>query len=238
MQRRALIVSVSAALATAVLFRLYLERLQDEVAGGPPTDVLVLTRDLAVGDTLDADALAARPLPQAYMESRHVPLSARGDVLGQRLSTSARAGEALLWTDLASMSSRTRQLSTLVPEGMRAVALSLGAGRFDELLRPGDRVDVLCTTGSERPSTELLLQNILVLAVGLDMGSASPSSARRSGMVTVGVRIDEAQRLSDAETRGSLRLALRNPDDIVRHATSAPPVGIGHDDRAAIAGAP
>lgn len=217
MQRRALIVSAAAALATAVLFRLYLARLQAEVAGGPATQILVLARDLPVGETLAADALTTRPVPQAHLESRHVPASARDEVLGQRLSTSGKAGEALLWTDLASMHARTRQLSTLVPEGLRAVAVSLGAGRFDALLRPGDRVDVLCTTESATATrTELLLQNVLVLAVGRDLGGAA--AGRRSGaagVVTLGVRLDQARQLADAEARGSLRLALRNPDDIL-----------------------
>ena len=71
----------------------------------------------------------------------------------------------------------------------------LGRRAFGNLMRPGDRVDVLLTkakTGSEaRVVTVPLLQNILVLAVGSSFGATvEEASPLRSDAVTLRVTID------------------------------------------------
>jgi pilus assembly protein CpaB len=199
-----------------------MHRFEQQVAGGPSTRVLVFTRDVPEAAALTRDMVGMRDVPQAYLESRHVRARDRDQVLGAELGVPARAGEALLWTDLASMRQRGRAVSALVPEGMRAVTLARAAVGMDELLTPGDRVDVLLAedgthSGGERDAT-LVAEHLLVLAVGAHVGATVSSrggaSSRRTGGVTVSVTPAQGLRLAAAERQGSLRLVLRNPDDL------------------------
>ncbi len=223
MKARAWVVSVVAALAGVALLRVYMHRYEQEVAGGPSTSVLVLTRDVGGAATLARDMLGTRELPQAYLESRHVRARDLDQVLGAALGVPARAGEALLWTDLATLRERARAVSELVPEGMRAVTLARAAAGMDELLAPGDRVDVLLSqerdVAAHALNATLVAENLLVLAIGGETataasGTRAATQSRRNGGVTVSVTPEQSLRLAAAERAGSLRLVLRNPDDL------------------------
>ena len=221
MSRTPLVVSLVAALVSAGLLRLYMHRFELERSGGPTTDVLVFTSDLDLGTTLDRSMLGTRPIPAAYLESRHVLASELDDVVGARLVTAGRAHEALAWTDLSSMHRGRRDLATLVPQGMRAMRIDPRGG-FDALLRPGDRVDVLGTSDAAE-STRTLLERLLVLAVGNDTGHGENGNARSQGGVTLAVTTEQAHRLAEAEQQSPLRLVLRNPDDLrIEHAATDP----------------
>ena len=115
MDKKLLMVSACAAIVGVALLRLYLHRMEAEVSGGPPTSVIVVTRDITIGTPLTRKMVSIRNLPEAYLESRHIPATDLPKVLGARLGVSARANETLLWTDLASMHIESRHLSSLVP---------------------------------------------------------------------------------------------------------------------------
>lgn len=218
MDRRAWIVSLLSAALGIALLRVYLHRFEQEATGGPKTRALVLTRDVAAGAVLERDALGEREFPRAYLESRHVRARALDHVVGGKLAVAGRAGEALLWTDLAGVRGAPRALSTLVPEGMRAVVLAPAQAGLDELLAPGDRVDVLLAAeraGGAAREAELVAENLLVLAVGGDLGGAEGrSGARRGRGVALAATVEQSRRLSMAERAGALRLVVRNPDDL------------------------
>jgi Flp pilus assembly protein CpaB len=192
--------------------------------------VLVLARDAPTGTSITRELVGVRALPQAYLESRHVLASEIDQVLDARLGVAVRANETLLWSDLASMRERERQLSNLVPEGMRAFTLAPRNGAFDALLAPGDRVDVLLARNpgaGERDDdgAQLVAQNLLVLAVGDDTGRAGGRRAARgdrAGQLTVSVTPADAARLAQVEQQGSLRVVLRNPEDLTLTETTPP----------------
>jgi pilus assembly protein CpaB len=224
-RKRILAFSALSALAGVALLRVYMHRFEIEASGGPRTHVLVFTRDAEAGERLDRETLGTRAVPEAYLESRHVAASALDDVVGTRLAVAGRAHEAVLWTDLASMRRPDRHLSSLVAEGMRAIRVDLRAGSFDELLRPGDRVDVLITRErgpAEGTSTLPWIENLLVLAVGGDTGTTDDARARRaSGRVTLSATLEQARLLTQGEREGELRLVLRNPEDALLTGTTA-----------------
>lgn len=103
--------------------------------------------------------------------------------------------------------------STLLGPTMRAVALPVGetsgAGGF---IAPGDRVDVYISRqadGDDLPYTDLMMQNVRVLAVGQDsnVGKDKPDVVKTA---TLEVTPIQAQRIALAQTIGVLSLSLRN----------------------------
>ena len=223
MKKPVLMVAGMAALAGLGLSHLYLKRLEAEVSGGPKVSVLVVSEDTPIGSVLTEDKLAVRDVPQAYVEERNVRASDAKKVIGVRVAGGLRANEAVLWSDLTKFSEHARVLSGLVQSGLRAVTVDARAADFDGLLRPGDRVDILFTTSSkdaEGGVTTTLLQNLLVLSVGTDLGKRDGANkddsvvAGRMGSVTLSATLEQAQLLTQAKERGKLGLTLRNPEDI------------------------
>lgn len=217
MKKLGLIVSAAAGVASLGLGQLYFSRLEAEVSGGPKVAVLVAGTDVPVGATLTEARLAVRDVPQAYVEGRQVKASELKKVVGARVTGGLRANETLLWTDLTKFSDRSRFLSGLVQQGSRAVAIDNRSADFQGLLRPGDRVDVLLSSGDKGAgSTVTLLQNLLVLSVGTNIArvdEAAEAVGRGAG-VTVSATLEQAQVLAQAEQRGRLMLVLRNSDDV------------------------
>lgn len=225
MKHSTVIAAVVAVVVGVALQVVYMRRFEAEVSGGVPLTVVVAASDLHAGDTLTTAMLSARKIPSAYVDLRHIRARDNDSLLGETLSTAVRAGESLLWSDLQMDPTRSADLAARVRPGMRAVTLHAGGDQgFAELLRPGDRVDVLLSSTTVDPmargggSTTTLLENVLVLAVGTDLGTRVTSGKnlqRGARHVTVSASPAGAQRLAQAQQHGRLTLTLRNPDDAV-----------------------
>jgi pilus assembly protein CpaB len=215
MNRRMVVAAVGSSVAGALCLHLYLARFEHEAVGGAPESVVVVTRDIALGEVVTQGALALRDLPQRYVEERHVAAADLERVLGARLTTELHGGSTLLWSDLDVMQ-EGRSLAGLVRAGMRAYALPEADVSFDGLLRPGDRVDVLWTA-AEGGEASVVLESALVLTVGANLGSDGEGEVRRAraGRVTLSVTSEQAAGLSRYQQRGRLKLLLRNPQDLV-----------------------
>jgi len=219
MAQKAIVTAGIAAAIGAGALHLYLARFEAEATGGAPQPVVMVARDLALGEVITEGALSLHDLPEQYVEERHIIGSDIARVIGTRATVAVPSGASLLWSDLDVMQAG-RTLSSLVRTGMRAFSLPDGAASFDGLLRPGDRVDVLFTVRDDDAAlaTRTLLQNVLVLTVGGDLGApaAETDKGRRENHgVTLSVTPAQAQELAYTEGRGRLRLSLRNPEDLV-----------------------
>jgi pilus assembly protein CpaB len=232
MNRKALWVSVGAVLIGLLLMVVYQRQFERETSGGPKIRILFAVSDIAAGEALQAAKLGFREIPEAYLEDRHIRQSDMNRVIGVQVAGQVRANQALLWTDLSTTSNGRRELSLLVRPGMRAVTVRAdGTSSFSGLIRAGDRVDVFATmsrTTQEGDRVTLpLLQNVLVLAAGRDLGG-EVQSAQQGGtqgnsggqarmdvsMVTLSVTLEEAALLVFAQDRGRLSMVMRNADDI------------------------
>jgi pilus assembly protein CpaB len=229
MNTKAILAAVGAAVLGIVMLGLYMQRFEDEASGGEPILVLTAVQDIPLGVALDDTMIVGRPLPAAYLEDRHITVADQERVMGVRVVSGIRAGESILWTDLATTTDTSRDLSSLVRSGMRAITIQADqSATFGGLVRPGDRVDVLMTL--TRPSagptisldedrvTIALLQNLLVLAAGQDTGAIQRSATARAPTqmndVTLSTTVEQAQLLAFSQQRGRLTLLLRHPDDI------------------------
>ena len=220
MNRTAILASVIVAALGFVLLGVYVRQFQREATGGDPIALLAMSQDVAAGVPLTEQMLIVRTLPESYVEERQVLASALPRVLGVRSSIDLEANQTLLWTDLSTSPRDRSSLSSRIPKGMRAMSISGAGGRFSaELMRPGDRVDVLLTKATPGSAAKVvtvpLLQNLLVLAVGDRFGAADvQSSPLRSDSVTLLLTIDQASLLAQARRDAILNLVLRNGNDL------------------------
>ncbi len=202
------------------LLWVYKQRYEAEMSGGPKIPVLVATGDIGLGERIRPEHLGVRGIPVSYLDERAVRAAAAEKVVGLRVRSRIKANESILWSDLSAAGRDSRDLAGMVQPGMRAVSVpATVASAFHGLLRPGDRVDLLLTT--ERPASKdrvtfSLLQNVLVLAVGDDLGATERAleGSESQTTVSVGVSAEQAQMLAFALDRGPLTLSLRNPEDI------------------------
>jgi len=235
--RRALFLALGCAIAAASLFVLYLKQYERESSGGDPVRVLVVLRALEPSAQITEEALGVKEVPQAYVEDRAVREADKNRVLGLRVGGLVQAQQTLMWTDLSVTSEERRDLSTLVQPGRRAVTVRFNNGSMAALVRPGDSVDVIAVGEGrgESRSAKVLLQNVLVLAVGsstsADVRADAPRSELREGDLTLSVTLAEAQQLAVARERGELSVAVRNVDD-AQTAERVPELGGGDAPRA------
>jgi pilus assembly protein CpaB len=228
MHRKPLFIAfVVTGLATALLL-LFVRRFESERAGGDLVSLVVMKRALERGHTIDADDLAVREVPLAYVEGRAVRAAERQRVLGLRLGLALETEQTLLWTDLEIASPERRELSSLVTPGHRAVYVrAMREDQGSALIRPGDYVDVIATLGDQAKSGNdtktavVLLQKVLVLANGLFMSPTAMDAEKdektrtplREQGLTLSLNIEEAELVSLASAFGQLSVALRGQDD-------------------------
>ena len=107
-------------------------------------------------------------------------------------------------------------IASLLPDGMRATAIRIndvsGVAGF---IQPNDSVDVLITRtagGRDEQITDILLQNVRVLAIGQD---PKPNQGQAQLAKTATVLVDQvgAQKLALGQQIGSLSLVLRKPGE-------------------------
>lgn len=222
MNQRALVIALLVSMLGGALLYVYLRRFEREASGGEPVAVLVARTPIEVGQPISEDMLSPRMIPRAYLEDRAVLEAEKAKILGLRVGHTVQAQQTLLWTDLAIAMDERRNLSSLVQPGMRAVTIRAD---FDDksfaLIRPGDRIDVIATMPQpDKPdarSAVVLLQNVLVLAVGTDFEADGAGTKDDSGgamILSLSLNVQEAQLASLAQEKGKLSVALRNPNDV------------------------
>jgi pilus assembly protein CpaB len=171
--------------------------------------------------------------PEKYFEQKELPVSIapkKGlkefkDVKDQRLSQGLSEGEYVLEDKL--VNPEQVGLIAKLPPGMHAIALKVNAESLaGGFVLPGYRVDVVSTTrgGGNESMSEIILQNMLVLAVDMIANRDNQTTSMLGSTVTLAATPEEATRLSLAGALGELRLTLRTPEDnkIVRLAGSRP----------------
>ncbi len=186
-----------------------------QAAESPTVQVVVAARDMNFGEMVtDQDVRVidwpASTLPEGFA-------SAPADVVGRGLITPIRLNEPFLSSKIASAEAGAG-VPLGIEEGMRAMAVRvndvIGVAGF---IMPHQRVDVLVTLdqGAQvtEPITQVVLQDIQVLTVGQITAVNDENQAVQVPVVTLIVSPDDAERLTLAEEKGQIRLALRNTLD-------------------------
>lgn len=129
-----------------------------------------------------------------------------------------RANEPILESRLAPASIKAGGVAAVVSTKKRAIAVKvdkvIGVSGF---IHQGNRVDVLVTipTGkTSEPVTKTVLENILVLTVGLELEKKGKEEKPSDvDVITLEVTPEEGEKLALAAAEGKLQLALRNFSD-------------------------
>lgn len=180
--------------------------LQDPDCQPPPppmVDIVVAAQNLEPG------ALQARDLTLKSVPENQLPKGAYRDakrLTGRFLCANVKEDEPVLQTHMGA------GLACVTPKNMRAMAVKVdevvGVAGF---IKPGDRVDVLVTIKQSAAQAKIVLQSILVLAIGSEFESRSnDQKPLKATVATLQVSPEEAQKLALASSQGSLRLALRS----------------------------
>lgn len=157
--------------------------------------LVAAAHDLPPGTLLDDAALTTVPvLPDAVPSGA---LTSADDVVGRRVAGPVRAGEAL--TDV-----RLLDAALLPPGAEVAVPVRLAEPAVAELLRPGDRVDVLSAGPEDGGSARTVASDVVVLAV-----PAVEALTADGALVVVATTSGGAARLAAAAVTGRLSVAVR-----------------------------
>ncbi|MEH6453817.1 MAG: Flp pilus assembly protein CpaB [Psychromonas sp.] len=105
-------------------------------------------------------------------------------------------------------------LASLLGKNKRAISIRVndvvGVSGF---LLPGNRVDVLNTySKGKRATTDVILSNIKIIAID-QRASNDENKPQLVRAVTLEVDLEQAEILMNARNKGSINLALRNPND-------------------------
>lgn len=158
-------------------------------------DVVVAARDLTGGTALAADHLTTRAVPPGAVPEGHVTADA---VLGEVLAGPVRAGEML--TDV-----RLVGESMLAGWGEELVAapVRIADAAAAELLRPGDRIDVLATSTDGSLASAVVASSVPVLTI-----THSTEVLADGTLVVVATTAEQAARLADAAVTSRITFTL------------------------------
>lgn len=169
--------------------------------GGDQVEACVATRDIAPGETVDAEAVEMR-----VWVADLLPVGAAtslDEVVGMRASSSILAGEVV-------STRRFGEGSALVdvPEGLTAVSVpAQDVQAVGGAIAPGSLVDVYATGGT---STDLIGERVLVLATSSQ--TASEEAGGPVAWVTLAVEPRAVQELVAAAQATELYFALPGAD--------------------------
>jgi pilus assembly protein CpaB len=133
------------------------------------------------------------------------------DLKGRRLRSTVDEGTVLTEDHL--LKKEVTGIDAMLEKGKRAMSIPISADRAVAFfVVPGSKVDVVCTRGGSGP--EILLQNVLVLAIDLSTLRAEDKVGAPGATATLQMDNDEqVLKLVAARDRGSLSLVMRPPND-------------------------
>jgi pilus assembly protein CpaB len=206
----------------------------------PTDEVLVLANDLPVGTVVNASHLRWQAWPTAALSQGMIVRTAKPnaieDISGSVARAPAIAGEPVN-RDKMIKGNNAGFLAAILPSGFRALAINIassGARSAGGFILPNDRVDILRTyrddeatraRNTEVYSTETILQNIRVLAIGQRIQEVNGEKVVTGETATLELEPRQAELIMLAQRSGELSLALRSLAD-----ANKPPEKVKDDD--------
>ena len=185
------------------------------------TRIVVATQPLEFGSPLTPENLRMQNFPAGSVPAGAFSTLEEAMQGGRVALRPIVPGEPVL-ADKVSGSGGRAVLSTLLPEGMRAVSIPVSAvSGVSGFVRPGDIVDILLTrqipgngATAQDQMVDIIMEGVQVLAIDQVATQVQGSENPQVGSTAV-VQVDQfgAQKLVLANRIGQLSLALRNVEN-------------------------
>lgn len=215
--------------------------------------VLMAKQDIPADSPINSDTLEVKLTPKQYVQPQAATSMER--IGGMIATVKISKGEQitlnkLQWPNKEETENETgpaprvtsRRLSDATPMGKRAITISVdNIASLLGMIKPGDYVDVIVTAAvplttpegkvEYRQTVMPLFQNVLVLAVGQDVGapigggqkqgsryarkedSAEKKENSSASLITLALSPQEANIVAFVQEQGKIRLVLRSPTD-------------------------
>jgi pilus assembly protein CpaB len=175
-------------------------------------DVLVPIEAIEAGQALEPVMFRKESRPQVGLSSRVVK---DFEEIKGHYSRSLIVAEQPLHRDYITNIRPTNALTVKIPEGYRAVTISVDAkSSVEGWARPGARVDVIWASRiRDQPAVTEIVQNAQVLSAERQTDTNTKSGGLVPSTVTLLVTAKDAAKIQLAQTTGSLSLNLRGDTD-------------------------
>ena len=247
MQKQRIILAIGVVLALVAVFmvkvyidqqrRVIHQQAQDTLAKiqANQTAVLVAKEDIPRGSVVDPEMLETAIFPNQYVVPQAVTSLDR--IAGMVTVADISKGEQVSISKLAQpkQAASGGNLAGATPVGKRAITIQVdNISSLGGMIKPGDYVDVIAMVPipvqtpdgkeSSQIATLSLFQNVLVIAVGQDIGvqvqqklvsryKKEEAQPELSPLITLALTAQEASLISFVQEQGKIRLVLRSPAD-------------------------
>jgi len=239
MEKKGVLVPVILAMFAASIYWWVLTSKERSLAKMQETaQVLIAKYDIPARTVIKEDLVEVVNMPRQYMQQDAQEIRTGSDIkMVSNLVTAVRIpkGNQITLSALVSLSPEAG-LSVKVPPGYRGCAMPMD-NELMRLIKPGDRVDLLVTfdavmaDGRKEKVTATLLQNVLVLGVGSNLGQGMSSIQAKSkdaqvsadqafsdkGVISLALNPDESQYLALSMQQGTINLIVRGLGDMELH---------------------
>lgn len=181
--------------------------------------VLIASGHITAATVLEAKHFTVETRPLSYIPPHAA--SSPEKVIGRQAKWDLVAGDPI--TDEKLLEPGEAAMTALpIPKGKRAVTVKVdevvGVGGF---IQPNSIVDVIGTWDVDgTPHSKVILQKLQVLAVAQEAEKPDASKAKITSSVTLAVTPAEAEKIILSTERGSIRLAMRSPEESTQVTTA------------------
>lgn len=239
MEKKGVLIPMVLSIGAAVLYLMALTSREKELSRSyEKATVIVAGVDIPERQVIKEDLVRTMQIPRKFMAQDAFEVKTPSDMkLIANLVTRVRIpkGNQITQSALVSLSP-TSGLSVKIPPGYRGAVIPVDTSLLN-LVKPGDRCDILVTFDAlmsdsrKEKVTATILQNVLVLGVGANLGQgmsakefgdkakdeAQAAAFAEKGILSVALNPNEAQYLSLAQKQGDVTVILRGLGDIEMH---------------------
>jgi len=239
MEKKGVLVPMILAMGAAVFYLMVLTSKERALSNAYETgQVLVARVDIPERTVIKEEMVEPMAVPRKFMEQDAFEVKTPSDIkMISNLVTRVRIpkGNQVTQSSLISLSPEAG-LSVKIPPGYRGAILGIEP-ELKALIKPGDRVDVLVTFDAvmadnrKEKVTATILQNVLVIAVGTNMGQGmnakqfklagdkeeKSAAFSEKAAVSLALNPNEAQYLALAMKQGDTTVVMRGLGDVEMH---------------------
>lgn len=239
MEKKGVLIPMLLAMGAAMFYMMVLSSKEKALSNSYEMgQVLVARVDIPERTVIKEDMVDTMQIPRKYMEQDAFEVKTPSDIkMIANLVTRVRIpkGNQLTQSALISLSPEAG-LSVKIPPGYRGAIVPVDP-ELKELIKPGDRVDILVTFDAlmadnrKEKVTATILQNVLVIAVGTNMGQGLDARQAKAlgkqeektaafsekAVISVALNPNEAQYLALAMKQGETTVVMRGLGDVEMH---------------------